>query len=138
MFDWVDKYVGIPFISGGRNEKGCDCYGLVRLILEKEYNYKLPLLVGNYSNALFFEETKNIFDKYVPLLTAEKIQKPEEKSVCLIQIRKVPCHVGIWAGDGYIIHSRNRVGSVCEKTDSLHFVGQILGWYRVCSDYCTT
>lgn len=137
MYNWVDKYVGIPFVSGGRDTKGCDCYGLVRLILENEYNYKLPLLTGDYSNALVLEETKNLFAKYVPLLTAEKVDSPEEKSVCLIQTKGLSCHVGIWADDGFIIHSRNKVGSVCEKIDSLRLIGKIMGWYRVCSDYCS-
>ncbi len=52
MYAWTQKYVGIPFLSGGRNEGGVDCYGLVRLILNNEYGYNLPLLSNTYDNAL--------------------------------------------------------------------------------------
>ena len=138
MYSWVDKYIGIPFVSGGRDTKGCDCYGLVRLILKNEYNYELPLLTDNYSNALALEETKCMFNQYIPILTAEKIKVPEEKAVCLIQVKGLLCHVGIWADDGFIIHSRSKVGSVCERIDSLRLLGKIMGWYRVCPNYCAT
>ena len=54
MYEWCSKYVGIPFVSGGRDKSGCDCYGLVRLILHNEYNTELPLLIGDtkHSNSL--------------------------------------------------------------------------------------
>lgn len=35
-------YVGIPFLDGGRNRCGCDCWGLVRLIHGYEWGINLP------------------------------------------------------------------------------------------------
>lgn len=39
---WIDKYVGIPFVDGGRDRRGCDCWGLVRLIYQNELKVELP------------------------------------------------------------------------------------------------
>ena len=135
MYAWVKKYVGIPFVSGGRDKNGLDCYGLVRLILRDEYCYNLPLLNGDYTNALNAAETKRLFCENIPLLCGDKIENPEEKSVALLKMRGRLCHVGLYAGDGCIIHSRHKIGVVCERLSSPQLAGCVEGWYRVDSGY---
>ena len=135
MYDWCRKYVGIPFVSGGRDTSGCDCYGLVRLILQKEYQIFLPVLNGDYTNALDVKETKELFFDNVPLLCGDKIELPEEKAVALMNMCGRLCHVGLYAGDGYIIHSRHKVGVVCERLLSPQLAGRVEGWYRVNQSY---
>lgn len=39
---WAEKYVGLPFVDGGRDWKGCDCWGLVKLILQTECGIEVP------------------------------------------------------------------------------------------------
>lgn len=132
MYSWTQKYVGIPFVSGGRDYDGCDCYGLVRLILGNEYQIQLPALNSDYSNALNCEETKELFRKYVPVICGTRIDSPEEKAVCLVRTRGRLCtHVGIYAGDDFIIHTRNKTGTVCERISSPFLTGRIEGWYHV-------
>lgn len=132
MYEWTQKYVGIPFVSGGRTEKGCDCYGLIRLILANEYSIQLPSLMIDGYHALDANETRPLFEKYVPVICASKISCPEEKSVCLIRTTGgLLTHVGIYAGDGFIIHSRNKTGAVCERMNSPFLTGRIEGWYHV-------
>ncbi len=135
MYEWCSKYVGIPFVSGGRDQSGCDCYGLVRLILCNEYNTELPLLIGDYTNALCIQETKALFTQNISILCTDKIEQPEEKAVALMKMKGRLCHVGLYAGDGYIIHSRHNLGAVCERLSSPQLAGCVEGWYRVNSGY---
>ncbi|CAI2936032.1 C40 family peptidase [Aminobacter niigataensis] len=39
---WLNRYVGIPFVSRGRSRAGLDCWGLVRLIYAQELGIELP------------------------------------------------------------------------------------------------
>lgn len=139
MYSWTKKYVGIPFVSGGRDFTGCDCYGLIRLILQNEYRYDLPKLNGDYTNALNSQETKKLFIENIPIICADKIEMPEEKAVCLIKTTGgLLTHVGLFAGDGFIIHARNKTGTVCERIASPTLTGRLEGWYRVNENYRTT
>ncbi|MCQ2082740.1 MAG: NlpC/P60 family protein [Lachnospiraceae bacterium] len=137
MYSWVNKYVGIPFVSLGRTMEGCDCYGLIRLILLNEYNYKLPLLTAGYSDALETDKTSTLFQDNVPLIISQKIEAPEEKAVALIQTRGLLSHVALYAGDDYIIHARHKTGVVCERLTSPWLSACIRGWYRVSESYRT-
>lgn len=135
MYKWVKDYVGIPFASGGRDKNGCDCYGLVRLVLAEQYGLNLPLLNGDYTNALNIAETKRLFCENIPLLCGDRIPAPEEKAVALLRMNGRLCHVALYAGSGYIIHARHKVGVICERLSSPCLAGCVEGWYRVNSGY---
>ena len=125
-------------MSGGRDKAGLDCYGLVRLVLMEQYGFDLPVLNGDYTNALNIAETKRLFCENVPLLCGVRIDRPEEKVVALLRMGGPLCHVGLYAGDGYIIHARHKVGVVCERLTSPQLSGRVEGWYRVDSCYSAT
>jgi len=131
IYKWVEKYIGIPFVSNGRTLEGCDCYGLIRLVLKYEYGIKLPELSNDYSNANNVKETAKLFAEYRPIIAAEKLSKPEEKALVVITEHGVPAHVGIAAGPGFVLHTGAKTGSVCQRESHPGLRGRIEGYYRV-------
>ena len=131
MYPWVKKYIGIPFVSNGRTVTGCDCYGLVRLVLMNEYNITLPELSDDYSDAANLKETAKLFLENIPVLAAEKIPEPEEKAVAILLSNGKPCHIGIMAGNGYLLHTGIKTGTVCQRVTHPGLSGRIEGYYRV-------
>ena len=112
--------------------EGCDCYGLVRLVLMNEYNIILPELSNNYENALNVAETLKLFEEKIPILTAARILELEEKAVVVITESGYPCHLGINAGGGFILHASYKTGSICQRLTHPGLAGRIEGYYRVC------
>ena len=132
MYGWVKKYIGIPFVSNGRAMDGCDCYGLIRLVLRNEYNIHLPELSGNYADACNIRETAKLFEENLPVLAARKIPEPEEGAVVIITEQGRLCHVGIVAGEGFILHTGSKTGSICQRASHPGLRGRIEGYYHVC------
>lgn len=132
IYKWVRKYIGIPFVSNGRTIKGCDCYGLVRLVLHNEYGIYLPELSCSYSDALNVKETSSLFAENLPVLAARKISNLEEKAVVVITEHGIPAHIGISAGEGFILHTGVKTGSVCQRESHPGLRGRIEGYYSVC------
>jgi len=131
MYEWVKKYIGIPFVSNGRTEKGCDCYGLVRLVLRNEYGITLPELSDDYSNACNIQETAELFEKHLPVIAARKIQEPEEGAIVIITEQGRLCHVGMFAGEGFILHTGAKTDCVCQRASHPGLRGRIEGYYNV-------
>ena len=132
---WAARYIGIPFVSGGRDSQGCDCYGLVRLVLLEQFQYKLPLLTGTYEDANNADETKDLFREHIPLLAGERIEKPEPGAVAVIRFRGLPVHVGIFVSDDTILHVMSGVDSHLVKYTSPILRGGVEGIYRVDKSY---
>ena len=131
MYEWVKKYIGIPFVSNGREADGCDCYGLVRLVLRNEYGVYLPELSVNYTNACNIQETAKLFEKNLPVLAARKIPEPKDGAIVIITGQGRLCHAGIVAGGGYILHTGAKTGSVCQRASHPGLRGRIEGYYNV-------
>jgi cell wall-associated NlpC family hydrolase len=131
MYPWVKNYIGIPFVSNGRTREGCDCYGLCRLVLMGEFEITLPALSNDYKNARNVRETAGLFEKNMPVLLASRSESPEEKTLAIIRERGRLCHIGIYAGDGYILHTTAGTGSVCQRISHPELSGRIEGYYHV-------
>ena len=40
--NWTSRYVGIPFVDGGRGIDGLDCWGLFLLVYLEQFGIELP------------------------------------------------------------------------------------------------
>jgi cell wall-associated NlpC family hydrolase len=135
---WVSGYIGVPFVSGGRDISGCDCYGLVRLVLLDQFGYRLPLLDNKYKNACAVAEAAPLVQRYTPLLTGTQLSKPESGALAVIQYFGRTSHVGIFVDDECILHTLLNIGAHCIVAGNLFLRGGIKGIYRVSEDYRVT
>ncbi|MDR1575602.1 MAG: C40 family peptidase [Treponema sp.] len=128
---WAKDYVGIPFLSGGRDRNGADCYGLVRLVRTEQFGGSLPLMSGDYTDADNFAETETLIRSRQPLLAGVRVERPETGDVCVLTFHGLPVHLGVCAGSGWLLHTLKGTGSVLQRVSDPCLAGRIEGWYRV-------
>lgn len=121
------RYVGIPFIEGGRSLEGCDCYGLVRLVLAAEFGINLPEMAP-YSD-MDARKTAGMIDQARPEVEGRTVLAPHDGDVVIMRYHGLPSHVGVFIG-GRILHTERGTGSVLESATSPRIAGRITEYYR--------
>lgn len=136
--EWVANYIGIPFYLGGRDLNGSDCWGLVRLVMLKQFN--IPL--ASYDTTAYEElDPAECWTTLGHLIVAEKNEHPETwrpvmlQQVCpgdllLIRMRGYSVHVAIVVSDGWMLHTEEGVDAICEQFRGSRWQHRILGAYR--------
>ena len=122
-----DRYVGLPWKSGGRGFDGVDCYGLVWLFYAHELGTSIRSFAEAYSNAEDRSETAELFSVGVD---GRLPAKAAPGAVVLIRRGKLPCHVGIAAPGRRILHIEKRDGLSVMAPITASLSNRIEGYFR--------
>lgn len=121
MKHWTSSYIGIPFLPGGRDAKGLDCFGLLRLCFLEQRKIELSDL-PNLNPC----DTLSVSHEIASQIKGEwrEVARPFEFCAVAMSMREVFHHVGIWteADGGKVIHSW-RGPVVADTIRSLRFKG---------------
>ena len=119
----VEKYMQIPFVDGGRSFNGCDCRGLVGLIIKEKYSIDIPDTNVACSNHAKVDELIRSLNNW------ERIQKPKgilKPCILLMQMDSpgIIDHMGLFIGYGEFIHtcSKFKKPSINRIKDYLYFI----------------
>jgi len=129
MFD-INKYIKIPYKSHGRDFDGCDCYGLVRLVLNNEFGKNLPDF-WDYTSADDGTSVQEILLDNKPLIASEKKESPEIGDVVLFRFHGYTSHMGVYVGNNMILHVIKNIDSCCVPIDQGMLKGRIEGYYGI-------
>lgn len=117
---WIERYLAIPFLDKGRDAKGCDCFGLVRLVLAE----RAALILATYgfvsaddTDAIANEITiaaahRDTWRSY-PLASARTFD------VVVMVDSKGPRHVGVMVNALHVLHSERESGPSCVPVKSV-------------------
>lgn len=104
---WADQYVGLPFLKGGRDRAGLDCYGLVRLVLAEQAG----VLLDRFDDVIDVSEAGRVRGyvqgfRSVAVAAAAPLDMVivNEPVQCAGRWVRAPIHIGVIAAPGLLLH----------------------------------
>lgn len=128
MIRWPEKYVGLPFVDHGRDYKGVDCWGLVRLVLAKECGIEVP----SYGE-ISARDLAKVTDTIDHQSNIEPWRPVERKSVQAFDValmRGRPLHVGIMASPTDVMHVEQKIATVLLPLTHPAIARRLIGFRR--------
>ena len=125
---WAADYVGIPFLERGRDRAGCDCWGLVRLVLAERFGVAVPSYAGDYARVSDHARLAELVEGGRPGFAEAAERQPGD--VVLLRLRGLPIHVGLIVAPRWMLHSTRTTGSVLDRYGGLTWKNRIVGVYR--------
>lgn len=126
----IEKYIKIPFMSHGRDFNGCDCYGLVRLVIQEETGKILPDF-WDYSSANEIEIVSNLININRPNIPNIKKEKPDEMDIVLYKFKGYVSHMAVYVGNGRILHIISNTNANCVPVEHGILKGRVEGYYGI-------
>lgn len=130
MADWWARYVGVPFVDGGRGPDGYDCWGLVREVYARELGIMLPSYgeISAHDLAQIAREMRTRADDGWRAPPA-----PAPFDVCLMRGpsgRAAVVHVGVMVDADRVLHVEAATAAVVVPVRHYSIAGRILGYRR--------
>lgn len=128
--DWTKEYIGIPFKEKGRDlDNGVDCWGLVRVVWQKEYNIDVPSYTTEYDDISRRDMIETaiwdgIDDEW------EEVDDPVEGDGIVLQLMGKPVHIGVVLDDRKFLHIFKGINSVIADYTGMRWNQRIEGFYR--------
>lgn len=115
---WADAYMRSPFRRGGRDREGCDCFGLVRLVLAEQAGVILPLndLIDPQDGPAVSAAVDREARTWLPVHAGQE----REFDVVVLRaafqangaLHGTEGHMGIVTRPGYLLHTEERTGAM--------------------------
>lgn len=110
------KYIGVPYLWGGTTPKGFDCSGFVQYVL-KQHGISIPRTTTEQYTVGKYVSKSNL--------------KPGDLVFLQNTYREGISHVGIYVGDGKMIHASSSKGVVISDLSTSYYVKHYYGARRI-------
>lgn len=121
----VSDLIGKPFLNGGRGPAEYDCWGLTVAAMQR-YGWSLP---EYHISAFDFD----LIDAVISRQRSAWIELDQPQAGCVVVMRfgvqNLVNHIGTAIGDGLILHTRAKTGSVIERLNSPVFKAILRGFF---------
>jgi cell wall-associated NlpC family hydrolase len=128
---FISTIIDVPYVLGGRDYNGMDCWGLVVLAYAYFYNIDIP----EYRETAFQYNrggltAKDIQDHINTTAPFFEVETPEFGDFVLINIYGNPVHIGFMVDESNMLHISEKSGLSCVNIRGKKWINRIQGFYR--------
>ncbi len=133
--EWFGRYVGIPFLSEGRDNRGFDCWGLVALVYQEQLGIYLP----SYGEISAFDLVRISKEVSSACEVGEVWRRCEPKPMAVAvmtatmsgqRLRRAPVHVGLFVDAKRILHVEAHTDACVIRASDQRISTRLLGAYE--------
>jgi hypothetical protein len=125
----LDRFVGIPWQAKGRSLQAADCWGICYLVHAAVGNM-LPSFADDYMDPADRAWNAALIDGAKPAWDRVPFGGERDLDVILMTEAGVPCHIGVVARPGLVLHAVLGKDSVIEPYTTGKLRHRIAGIYR--------
>lgn len=127
---WAGRYIGLPFVTHGRDRSGLDCWGLARLVMAEQLGRALPSYVYEYESTLQADVISELIARECVLW--DRVFDGHERLGDIIVLRLLgqPMHVGVVLGDRQMLHIEEGIDSAIESYAGARWQHRVFGFFR--------
>lgn len=124
----IARFIGVPFADKEPSFDGANCYGLVRLFYREHLGIDIPDLRvhSDHSNRVWATYLKEISERW------DRVEEPQFGDVVAmaqdISHPRIVQHVGVYIGDGKVLHTLNKINSHIVSLESVAY--SVKGYHR--------
>lgn len=114
---WVARFQAIPFADDGRDWRGCDCWGLHRLIVKERLGLDLPAWDTVATTDL--EQVARTVDDQLVAGCWRRVETADAVECDLVLMREAgeAVHVGTYLEGDRVIHTQRLIGAAVVGLD---------------------
>jgi len=139
---WAAGYLGIPFLDLGRDRAGCDCWGLVRLVLAEQAGLELPSLATCYGSEANAARVGAAVEAERCSGAWNRIDAGDERPLDVVEMSGAarvpgsgwvfgPLHVGVVVASGWLLHVERGTAAVLARyREDQAIRRRVLGFWR--------
>lgn len=128
----IKQIMCVPYVPGGRDWEGADCWGLVLLCLkhvmgvEASSHDDLYYVPGNDIEAASEAVEKVITED----IEFSEVKSPRRGDFALIALLNEEIHIGFMLGPSSMLHTQMGIGPSVADLDSPKWARRVRGFYR--------
>ncbi len=128
----LSEFVGLPWADKGRGPQGYDCWGLLALVYRQRLTIELPGFSEAYVTAADRVAIAELIDGRLGPSPWREVAQSEACTLdgVLMLEGGVPCHIGLVAAPGFVLHMVPERESVIEPFTTGKLRRRIAGFFR--------
>jgi cell wall-associated NlpC family hydrolase len=133
---WCAPFIGLPYERGARGPDLWDCWGLLGLVLKKQFGLIVPAYEGvswkgrdraSHDLVTGVVESESAA-RWAPVALDSMSEQPGDAIV--LRIMGHPLHVGVVAAPGWMLHASEDAESALERYDGLCWHNRVQAFWR--------